>query len=58
MPTKPAIREVNVWVSSSEEAKGLSMIVPIEIKGKLVSAVVDSGAQVTIINSSFFDSLD
>ena len=57
VPTKLAIREVNIWVSSSEEAKGLSMIVPIEVKGKPASAVVDSGAQVTIINSQFFDLL-
>ena len=33
------------------------MIVPIEVKGKPASAVVDSGAQVTIINSRFFDLL-
>ena len=47
-----------VRVSNSEESKGLSMIVPIEIRGKPASAVIDTGAQVTIVNSQFFDSLN
>ena len=34
------------------------MIVPIEIRGKPASAVIDTGAQVTIVNSQFFDSLN
>ena len=34
------------------------MIVPIEVKGKLVSAVIDTGAQVTIVNSQFYDTLN
>ena len=34
------------------------MIVPIEIRGKPASAVIDTGAQVTIVNCQFFDSLN
>ena len=34
------------------------MIVPLEVQGKLVSAVIDTGAQVTIINSQFYDTLN
>ena len=34
------------------------MIVPIEIRGKPASAVIDTGAQVIIVNSQFFDSLN
>ena len=34
------------------------MIVPIKIRGKPASAVIDTGAQVTIVNSQFFDSLN
>ena len=34
------------------------MIVPFEVKGKLVSAVIDLGAWVTIINSKFYDTLN
>ena len=34
------------------------MIVPIEIRGKPASVVIDTGAQVTIVNSQFFDSLN
>ena len=44
--------------SCSEDTKGLSMIVPLEVQGKLVSAVIDTGAQVTIINSQFYDTLN
>ena len=41
-----------------EDVKGLSMIVPIEVNGKLVSAVIDTGAQVTIVNIQFYDTLN
>ena len=34
------------------------MIVPLEVQGKLVSAVINTGAQVTIINSQFYDTLN
>ena len=34
------------------------MIVPIEVKGKPTSTVIDTGAQVTIINSQFYDTLN
>ena len=57
-PLKLAIKEIVVRASNLEESKGLSMIVPIEIWGKPASAVIDTGAQVTIVNSQFFDSLN
>ena len=44
--------------SCSEDIKGLSMIVPIQVKCKLVSAVIDTGAQFTIVNSQFYDTLN
>ena len=34
------------------------MIVPIEVKDKPASAVIDTGTQVTIINSQFCDTLN
>ena len=57
-PLKPAIKEIVVRAFNLEESKGLSMIVPIEIRGQPASAVTDTGAQVTIVNSQFFNSLN
>ena len=57
-PDKSSLKEVSVRSSGSEDVKGLSMIVPIEVKGKPASAVIDTGAQVTIINSQFYDTLN
>ena len=34
------------------------MIIPTEIRGKPASAIIDTGAQVTIVNSQFFNSLN
>ena len=34
------------------------MVVPIEVKGHNTSAVVDGGAQVTIINQGLFEGLN
>ena len=53
-PLEPAIKEIVVRASNLEESK----IVPIEIRGKLASTVTDTGAQVTIVSSQFFDSLN
>ena len=57
-PDKSSLKELSVRSSSSEDVNGLTMIVPIEVKGKLASTVIDTGAQVTIINSQFYDTLN
>ena len=44
--------------SCAEDIKGLSMIMPIEVKGKLASTVIDTGAQVIIVNSQSYDTLN
>ena len=55
---KPEIPEVLVRTAISENTKNLSMVVPIEVKGHNTSAVVDGGAQVTIINQGLFEGLN
>ena len=50
-----SLKDIMVRSSCSEDIKGLSMIVPIEVKGKLASAVIDTEAKVTIVNSQFYD---
>ena len=57
-PDTSSLKEISVRSSGSVDVKGLTMIVPIEVKGKLASAVIDTGAQVTIINSQFYDTLN
>ena len=57
-PDTSSLKEILVRSSSSEDVKGLKMIVPIEVKGKLASAVIGTRAQVTIINSQFYDTLN
>ena len=46
-PDMSSLKEVLVRSPCSEDTKGLSMIVPLEVQGKLVSAVIDTRAQVT-----------
>ena len=61
MPPKPSIPkvpEVLVRTASSESTKNLSMVVPIEVKGHNTSAIVDGGAQVTIVNQGLFEGLN
>ena len=57
-PSQPEIPEVVVRTAASENTKGLSMVVPIEVKGHNTSAIVDGGAQVTIINQGLFEGLN
>ena len=56
--SKPNIPEVSVRKATSDNTKCLSMVVPIEVKGHKTSAVVDGGAQVSIINQGLFEGLN
>ena len=56
-PPKSQIPKVLVRQATSENTKNLSMVVPIEVKGHNTTAVVDGGAQVTIINQGLFEGL-
>ena len=61
VPPKPdtsSLKEVSVRSSCSEDIKGLSMIVSLEVKGKLMSAVTDTGAHVTSVSFQFYDTLN
>ena len=56
--SEPNIPEVSVRTATSDNTKCLSMVVPIEVKGHKTSAVVDGGAQVSIINQGLFEGLN
>ena len=57
-PPEPKIPEVLVRTTTSKNTKNLSLVVPIAVKGHNTSAVVDGGAQVTIVNQGLFEGLN
>ena len=52
--TPPKVRKVTVR-STVGPTQGYSLVVPVQVKGKSLESVVDTGAQVSIINSKLID---
>ena len=52
--TPPKVREVTVR-STVGPTQGYFLVVPIQVKGKSLESVVDTGAQVSILNSKLID---
>ena len=52
--TPPKICEVTVR-STVGPTQGYSLVVPVQVKGKSLESVVDTGVQVSIINSKLID---
>ena len=50
----PKLHEVTVR-STVGPTQGYSLVVPVQVKGKSLESVVDTGAQVPIINSKLID---
>ena len=48
-------RYVKLVRSTLGPTQGYSLVVPVQVKGKSLESVVDTGAQVTIINSKLID---